>query len=56
MKHDVPIYGFLSALNADIDENKCGTVMAKPVFLITNTPMTLIVGITLICQKEIQTT
>ena len=26
----------LSALNADIGDNKCGTVMIKPVFFITN--------------------
>ena len=30
------IYELLSALNADIGENKCGTVMVKLVFLITN--------------------
>jgi hypothetical protein len=30
------IYDLLSALNADIGENKCGAVMAKLVFLIVS--------------------
>jgi hypothetical protein len=36
--------GSLSALNADTDENKCGAVMVKLVFLITFTPVTLKCG------------
>ncbi len=32
----------LSALSADIGENKCGTVMTKLVSLITNTPTTFL--------------
>jgi hypothetical protein len=32
---DVSQYDLLSVLNADIGENKCGTVMVKLVFLIT---------------------
>ncbi len=44
MKRDVMIYDLLSAPNADTDENKCGTVMVKLMFLITNTPMTLKCG------------
>ncbi len=38
------IFDLLSELNADIGENKCGKVMVKRVFLITNTPMTLKCG------------
>ncbi len=34
----------LPLLNADIGENICGTVIVNPVFLITNTPMTLKCG------------
>ncbi len=30
------IYVLLSALNADIGDNKCGSVMVKLAFLITN--------------------
>jgi hypothetical protein len=33
------IYGLLSSINADIGENKCGTVMVNVVFLITDTPV-----------------
>ena len=35
MKHNVMVDGSLSALNADTDEYKCGTVMQKLAFLIT---------------------
>ncbi len=38
------IYALLSELIADIGENKCGTVLVKVVFLITNTPVTLKCG------------
>ncbi len=41
MKRDVMIDGLLSALNEDTDEEKHGTVMLKPVFFITFTPVTL---------------
>ncbi len=34
MKRDVMIYELLSALNADIGENKSGTVMVEVAFLI----------------------
>jgi hypothetical protein len=51
MKRDVMIDGSLSALNADIGENKCGIETVKLVFLITNTPMTLNVGDYFFCQK-----
>lgn len=40
MKRDAMIDGLLSALIADTDENKRGTVMLKPVFFITFTPVT----------------
>ncbi len=36
MKCDVMNDSLLSAINADTGENKCGTVMLKPVFFITN--------------------
>ena len=32
------IYGLLSALGADIGENRCGKVMIKVIFLIILTP------------------
>ena len=51
MKRDVMIYGLLSALYADTGEIKCGTVMLKLVFLITNTPITINVGNYFFCQK-----
>ena len=38
------IYVLLSALNADIGDNRCGTGMIKLVFLITNYSMTLKCG------------
>jgi len=38
------IYDLLSALKADIGENKCGTIMAKLVFSITFTPVTFKCG------------
>ncbi len=44
MKRNVRIYDLFSALNADIDVNKCGTVMVKLVLLITNIPETLKCG------------
>jgi len=49
----VIVCDLLSALNADIGENKCGTVMIKLVFLIANTPMTLNVGNYVFCQKAL---
>jgi len=49
----VIVCDLLSALNADIGENKCGTVMVKLVFLITNTSMTLNVGNYVFCQKAL---
>ncbi len=39
MKHNAMIYELLSALDTAIGENKCGTVVVKVVFLITNTPI-----------------
>ncbi len=36
MKRNERIYDLLSALSVDIDVNKCGTVMTKLVFFITN--------------------
>ncbi len=41
MKRDAMIYGLLSTLNVDTDEKKRGSVMLKPVFFITFTPVTL---------------
>ncbi len=41
MKRGAMIYGLLSTLNVDTDENKRGFVMLKPVFFITFTPVTL---------------
>ncbi|MHC4270341.1 MAG: hypothetical protein ACYSTS_18040 [Planctomycetota bacterium] len=36
MKRNIKIYDLVSALNEDIGENECGTVMIKLVCLITN--------------------
>ncbi len=36
LKRNVTIYDLMSALNADIGENKCGTAMAKLVLIIAN--------------------
>ncbi len=52
MKRDVMKYDMLSALNADIGENECGTVMVNRVFLITNYSCNFKMWvITFFCQK-----